>query len=351
LSQACHGHTGARRASHQLTLANVQTSKHSDAPIGVLVVNIGSPDAPTSAAVRRYLSEFLGDPDVVRANRVLWWFIWNGVILPLRSRKSARLYASIWTARGSPLVDISRTQTQLLARELGDKFKVVLAMRYGNPSLRVGLDELRAAGCKRLLLLPMFPQFSRATTGSIEKAVRAEIAKAGDSFELSVVPPWFDDAGYIDCLAARVREARDAASFDHLVVSFHGLPARSVDEGDPYRDQCVATANALVKQLELGAADWTLVYQSRFGRERWLEPYAVETLPKLAAQHPRVLVVCPAFVADCLETLEEIRIQLAETFRAAGGREFRVAPCLNEDPRWITTLVRLVRAASARKQP
>jgi ferrochelatase len=224
-------------------------------------------------------------------------------------------------------------------------------MRYGNPSLRVGLEELRAAGCKRLVLLPMFPQFSRATTGSIEKAVRAEIAALASTFDLSVVPAWFDDSGYIECLASRVRDARAAASFDHLVISFHGLPARSVEQGDPYRDQCVVTANALVEQLALGAGEWTLVYQSRFGREPWLEPYAVETVPKIAARHPRVLVLCPGFAADCLETLEEIGVRLAETFRAAGGREFRVAPCLNQDPRWITTLVRLVRDASARKVP
>lgn len=327
----------------------VKSSPQTDAPIGVLVVNIGSPDAPTPSSVRRYLREFLGDPDVVQVNRVLWWCLLNGVILPLRSRSSARLYASIWTERGSPLVDISRTQAQLLARELGSGFEVQLAMRYGSPSLRSGLDQLRAAGCKRLLVLPMFPQFSRATTGSIEKAVRGEIASAGHAFEVGVVEPWFDDAGYIECLAARVRDERAARGFDHLVLSFHGLPARSVEQGDPYRDQCVATASALVKQLALAADDWTLVYQSRFGRERWLEPYAVETLPALAARHPRVLVLCPGFAADCLETLEEIGMRLAETFRAAGGREFRVAPCLNVDPRWITTLVRLVRGASARK--
>jgi ferrochelatase len=329
----------------------VKSSHQIDAPIGVLVVNIGSPDAPTPPAVRRYLREFLGDPDVVQVNRVLWWCLLNGVILPLRSRSSARLYATIWTERGSPLVDISRTQTQMLARELGPGFKVALAMRYGSPSLRAGLDELRAAGCKRLLLLPMFPQFSRATTGSIEKAVRGEIARAGDAFEVSVVAPWFDDTGYIEALAARVREERAARGFDHLVLSFHGLPARSVEQGDPYRDQCVATANALVARLALGADEWTLVYQSRFGREPWLEPYAVETLPALAPRFPRVLVACPGFAADCLETLEEIGVRLAETFRTAGGRELRVAPCLNQDPRWITTLVRLVRDASARKAP
>jgi len=328
-----------------------KSSQPTDAPIGVMLVNIGSPDAPTPIAVRRYLREFLGDPDVVQVNRVLWWCLLNGVILPLRSRSSARLYASIWTERGSPLVDISRTQTQMLARELGPGFKVVLAMRYGDPSLRAGLDELRAAGCRRLVLLPMFPQFSRATTGSIEKAVRAAIAEFAHTFELSVVPAWFDDADYVGRVAARVRDARAAASYDHLVISFHGLPARSVGEGDPYRDQCVATANALVERLALGAGEWTLVYQSRFGREPWLEPYAVETVPKLAAQYPRVLVVCPGFAADCLETLEEIAVRLAETFRAAGGRELRVAPCLNDDPRWITTLVRLVRGASVRKEP
>jgi ferrochelatase len=317
------------------------------APVGVLLSNIGSPDAPTPRAVRRYLREFLGDPDVVRANRVVWWFVLNGLVLPLRSRSSARLYASIWTARGSPLIDISRTQAQMLARELGPGFRVALGMRYGNPSLGAGLDELRRAGCARVVLVPMFPQYSRATTGSIEKAAREAIESSHGALALDVVPPWFDDADYVACVAERVRDAQRPDPFDHVVISFHGLPVRSIAEGDPYRDQCVATAGALARALELGPEQWTLVYQSRFGREPWLEPYAAVTLPALARRYPRVVMVCPGFTADCLETLEELRVQLARSFREAGGRELTVVPCVNDQPQWIETLARLVRRRSA----
>lgn len=312
----------------------------------MLLSNIGSPDAPTPRAVRRYLREFLGDPDVVRANRVVWWFVLNGIVLPLRSRSSARLYASIWTERGSPLIDISRTQAQLLARELGSGFRVALGMRYGNPSLRAGLDELRRAGCARVVLVPMFPQYSGATTGSIEKAAREVVEDSRGALELDVVPPWFDDADYVACVAERVRDAQRSQPFDHLVVSFHGLPVRSIAEGDPYRDQCVATAGALARALDLRPEQWTLVYQSRFGREPWLEPYAAVTLPALARRYPRVVMVCPGFTADCLETLEELRVQLASSFREAGGEKLTVAPCVNDQQRWIATLARLVRRRS-----
>lgn len=310
------------------------------------MVNVGSPDEPTPAAVRRFLREFLGDPDVVRANRVAWWLFLNGVILPRRGRRSARAYRSIWTERGSPLMDFSKRQRESLERELDSGFRVALAMRYGNPSLESGLDELAQAGCTRILLLPMFPQFSRATSGSIEKAVREALRRRGGAHELTVVSPWFDDEGYIDALAALVRAERDRARPDQLVISFHGLPASSVEERDPYRDQCVATAKALARELDLAPSGWTMAFQSRFGRGRWLEPYAVDVVRELARKHARVLVVCPGFVADCLETLEELRIRLAEHFRAAGGRELVVLPCLNDDPAWIATLARLVRRSA-----
>lgn len=313
------------------------------APHGVLLVNVGSPDAPTTAAVRRYLREFLGDPDVVKLNRAAWWLVLNGVVLPLRSPKSARLYQSIWTERGSPLIDNSVQQRERLASELGAGFRVALAMRYGNPSLARGMDELASAGCRRVVLVPMFPQFSRATTGSVEKAVHAECSRLGERPDLVVLPPWFDDDGYIAALAASVSQARAKAEFDHLLISFHGLPASSVAEGDPYRDQCVATAGALARKLGLSDSAWTLAFQSRFGRKRWLEPYATDVVRALAPAHPRVLVICPGFVADCLETLEELHLRLAQDFRAAGGAELAVVPCLNAGAGWIATLARLVR--------
>lgn len=313
------------------------------APLGVLLVNVGSPDAPTTAAVRRYLREFLGDPDVVKLNRAVWWLVLNGVVLPLRSPRSARLYQGIWTERGSPLIDNSLQQRASLASELGAEFRVALAMRYGNPSLARGIDELAGAGCRRILLVPLFPQFSRATTGSIEKAVYAEYSRRRERPDLVVLPPWFDDDGYIAALAASVTEARTRAEFDHLLISFHGLPASSVAEGDPYRDQCVATAGALARELGLPRSTWTLAFQSRFGRKRWLEPYATDVVRALAPATPRLLVICPGFVADCLETLEELHLRLAQDFRAAGGGELAVVPCLNAGAGWIATLARLVR--------
>jgi ferrochelatase len=307
----------------------------------VLLVNVGSPDEPTPAAVRRFLAEFLGDPDVVELPRVVWWPLLHGLILPLRSRKSAQLYASIWTERGSPLIDISRRQGAQLAEELGQAYRVSVAMRYGQPSIAHGLDELEASGCLRVVLVPMFPQWSRATSGSVESAVRAELARRGSRMSLAIVPAWFDDPGYIDCLAERVIESGFDSSW-HLVQSFHGLPASLVERGDPYRSQCEATAAALASRLVLSRDRWSLVFQSRFGPTRWLEPYATELVPSLARTHPRVLVTCPGFAADCLETLEELDVRLREAYRAAGGERFALVPCLNDQQRWIATLARLV---------
>ena len=315
-------------------------------PTGVLLVNVGSPDAPTPAAVRRFLAEFLGDPDVVPLPRALWWPLLHGFVLPRRSASSARLYQSIWTADGSPLVAISRRQAAGLAAELGERYRVALGMRYGNPSLASALSELRAAGCTRVVLVPMFPQWSRATSASVEKAARAELAKLA-GMELRVVPAWFEDPGFIDCVAELVRAARADRPDAHLVQSFHGLPASSVAEGDPYRAQCEATAAAVAHRLGLEPSQWTLVFQSRFGPTRWLEPYASEVVPRLAREHRRVLVVCPGFAADCLETLEELGVRLRESFEAAGGEQLGLVPCLNDDPRWISVLAQLVRRTAS----
>jgi len=311
-------------------------------------VNVGSPDAPTPSAVRRYLREFLGDPAVVDANRFVWWFVLHGLILPLRSRTSARLYRSIWTPEGSPLVAISRRQRELLAAALGPRFQVALGMRYGRPSIREALDELGRAGCRELVLVPLFPQKSRATFGTVERAVRAELARDARGFELRLIEPFFEEEAYIEALAARVHEAQALGPVDHHVFSFHGLPVRYVESGDPYRDQCERTARALAARLALAPEHWTLVYQSRFGREPWLEPYAAERVPALAKEHRRVLVACPGFMADCLETLEEIGVRLRESFEAAGGLELRLAACVNDHPLGIAALAREVERAAPR---
>jgi ferrochelatase len=313
----------------------------SEGPLGVLLVNVGSPAAPTAPAVRRYLAEFLGDPAVVQLPRLLWLPLLHGLILPLRGPKSARLYQKIWTSRGSPLVSISLAQKEALQRELGERFRVAAAMRYGEPSIAGALS-----GARRLLLVPMFPQYSGTTTGTVEAAVRAQLARLPQPPELRVVTAFFDDPGYLAAVAARVRETVRDEDVDHYLFSFHGLPLRYVEAGDPYRTHVERTAAALARELALDPSRWTLAYQSRFGRERWLEPYALQVVPELAARAPRVAVVCPGFTADCLETLEEVEGQLGELFWRSGGREWKVVPCLDESRAWIEALAALVRRRS-----
>jgi ferrochelatase len=311
-------------------------------PEGVLLVNLGSPRAPTSPAVRAFLREFLGDPKVVDANPLLWWLVLNTIVLPRRSRASARAYRSIWMAEGSPLIVISRRQHRALAQRLGSRFRVALAMRYGEPSISAALGELAAAGCRRLRLLPMFPQVSVATTSSVREAVQAALrARAGD-LELVEVAAYYQHPGYVNALATRVRESLEEGPVDHCVFSFHGLPVRLVEAGDPYRDHCVATARALALALELGEDQWSLSYQSRFGREAWLEPDTAQLVPSLAARARRVLIACPGFPTDCLETLEEIDLRLRADFRRAGGEELRVVPCLNDHPQWIEGMAQIL---------
>jgi ferrochelatase len=316
-------------------------------PTGVLLVNVGSPDEPSPAAVRRYLAEFLGDPAVVQLPRALWLPLLYGVILPLRARRSAQLYCRIWTPDGSPLVSISRAQAQALMRELGQGFEVEPAMRYGRPALDAAIARL-AARCREIVLVPMFPQYSDTTSGSVIAAVRARVP---ESVPLRVVSAFFDDPEYLAAQAALVRAHARDSEVDHYLFSFHGIPVRYVERGDPYQVHCERTAAALAKELGLGAERWSIVYQSRFGRERWLEPYALDLLPRIAAKHPRVAVVCPAFTADCLETLEEVHQELGAVFRASGGRAWTVVPCLNVCPPWIRALASIVRRRAVASTP
>lgn len=317
-------------------------------PIGVLLVNIGSPDAPTAPAVRRYLAEFLGDPAVVKLPRIFWVPLLRGIILPIRGPKSAKLYQKVWTQDGSPLIALSRAQASALARELGSGFRVELGMRYGNPSIDAALRALRDAGCREIVLVPMFPQYSGTTSGTVIDAVRA---RAGEGANLRIVSAFFDDPEYVASLAASVRAKVRDDEVDHYIFSFHGIPVRYVREGDPYQLHCERTAASLAKELGLAPERWSQVYQSRFGREPWLEPYALEAVPKLAAKYPRVAVVCPAFTTDCLETLEEVRLQLGELFLESGGKSWTVVPCLNDDARWITALAGIVRRRAPRAVP
>jgi len=246
------------------------------------------------------------------------------------------------------LIAISRRQAAALAERLGDAYHVELAMRYGEPSVERGLLALRAQECTEILVLPMFPQGSRTTTGTLEREARRAWKAIGGEEPLAFVAPYYAHEGYVGSLASRIRRELDQGrDVDHVILSFHGLPVRLVEElGDPYRDHCEASARGIARELDLADGSWTLAYQSRFGREPWLGPDVVTVAGELARRRQRVLVACPGFTADCLETLEEIGLRLRETFHEEGGEELRVAPCLNDDPVWIEGLARIVREAT-----
>jgi ferrochelatase len=302
---------------------------------GVLLVNLGSPDAPTRAATRRYLAEFLADPRVVEIPRWVWMAVLHGIILNTRPAKSAAKYATIWLPEGSPLiVHTSRVAAglQQALHERGAPVLVRHAMRYGNPALGPALDELRAEGCTRILVLPMYPQYAGATTGSVWDAVAQWAAQARHLPEFRFVNRYGDDPGVIEALARSVRahwERHGRARM--LVMSFHGLPERSLLLGDPYHCECLKAARLLAQALGLEAGTWKVTFQSRFGKAQWLRPYTEPTLKELAAAGTdSVDVICPGFAVDCLETLEEIAQEAHEAFLEAGGKTFSYIPCLND---------------------
>jgi protoporphyrin/coproporphyrin ferrochelatase len=312
----------------------------------VVLVNLGTPDAPTASALRRYLKEFLSDPRVVEIPRAVWWFILNGIILPLRSGKSAAKYASIWTKDGSPLKVYTEKQAILLRGYLGERghdVQVDYAMRYGNPSLSQVLDKLKAAGCDRILVLPAYPQYSGATTASIFDAVFSHYARVRNVPELRLIKHYHDQEGYVRALQKAVFAYWDMHGRpDKLVMSFHGVPKRTLLLGDPYHCECQKTARLLAKQLQLSPDQYQVTFQSRFGKAEWLQPYTAPTLVKLAKEGVgRVDVICPGFTSDCLETLEEIAMEARRDFLTAGGKEFHYIPCLNDSPAWIAALAEI----------
>ncbi|MBL8857984.1 MAG: ferrochelatase [Planctomycetes bacterium] len=315
-------------------------------PVGVLYVNLGTPDSPSVRDVRRFLREFLSDRMVVDVSRLVWWPLLNLVILPFRAPQSAHAYASIWTAAGSPLKVISERQAQLLQRELGEGCVVELAMRYGAPSIAHGLANLKARGVERVIVLTAFPQYSRTTVGTVKFAVERVIARERLALDVAFIDAWHADTGYIDALAERCHASAGTQPIDHWVWSFHGLPERYVRNGDPYRAHCERTAHLLAERLSLPRERWTIAFQSRFGREPWLQPYTDELVPALARKHARLCIAMPGFTADCLETLEEIGLRLRADFVAAGGKELVVVPCVNDSPTLITALASIVRAAA-----
>jgi ferrochelatase len=320
-----------------------------DERAGVLLVNLGTPDAPTPAAVRRYLREFLWDPRVIEISRPLWWLVLNGVILNVRPKRSAHAYSTVWTQEGSPLLSMSRSQRDALQAaldaELPGPVGVALGMRYGSPSVAEALRELREAGVRRLLVLPLYPQYSATTTASVFDAVTAELQRWRWLPELRFVNHYHDDAAYIDALAASVRRFQAThGTPDRLLMSFHGIPRRYFLSGDPYHCECQKTGRLLAEALGLATNRWQLSFQSRVGREEWLRPYTDETLSRWGAQGVRsVQVICPGFAADCLETLEEIALQNRDNFIGAGGKDYAFIPCLNDEPAHIAALSALVR--------
>ena len=315
----------------------------------VLLLNLGTPAAPTAKAVRSYLKEFLSDPRVVEIPRFIWWFILNGIILPIRSSASAKKYASIWLPQfGSPLMHYSRLQ----AKELGEKFAneghtvlVDLAMRYGKPSAQEVLESLKAQGMERLLLLPLYPQYSATTTASSFDEVFRVLSTWRDQPELRLVKHYHDNPAYIAALRDQVlshwdQDGRpDFTKGDRFVMSFHGLPKRNLMQGDPYHCECLKTGRLLGESLGLEPGQYIVTFQSRFGKAEWLKPYTALTIENLAKDDcQRVDIFCPGFPADCLETLEEIAMEARESFLEHGGKDYRYIPCLNNNPKWIEAL-------------
>lgn len=312
---------------------------------GVLLIQLGTPDAPTPEALRPYLRQFLSDPRVIEAPRWLWWFILRLSILPRRPRASAAKYQRIWDpVTGSPLLHITRLQTEALQRLL-PHVPVRFGMQVGNPPVAAVVREMIAAGVDRLLVLPMYPQYSATTTASATDVLFTALLRERRVPALRLVPPYYDHPAYLEALTAVIREelARLSWQPEHYLLSFHGIPIKYAQRGDPYATHVKRTTARLVERLGWPRTRWTQSFQSLFGRDRWLRPYTEETLQRLARRGVRrVFVALPGFTADCLETLDEIGHEAREAFRAAGGEELHACPCLNDHPTWIEALRVLV---------
>jgi protoporphyrin/coproporphyrin ferrochelatase len=312
--------------------------------IGVLLVNLGTPDSPTYFAVQRYLREFLSDRRVINTSPAIWWPILYGLVLPLRPLRSARNYRKIWMQNGSPLAVYSARLANKIDDQLramwGEHVRVGLGMTYGNPSISSAVRILAEQNVRRLLVLPLFPQYCSSTTGSVfDRTVRA-LSHWRWLPETRFINDYYGDPGYADALAARIQEHWEkAGERTHLVFSYHGVPAAYVSEGDPYQAQAEATTRAVVSRLELASEHWSHCYQSRFGSVLWLQPYAEETLRELAQRGVhKVTVVSPSFAVDCLETLQEVAMEYRDKFREFGGEQLSLVPGLNDDDRHVEAL-------------
>ncbi len=328
---------------------NSSAEPHDKLPItGILLTNLGTPDAPTPTALRRYLAEFLSDPRITEMPRWLWWLILHGIILRIRPARSAKNYAKIWTNEGSPLLTISQQQTASLQAELSKQIdspiKVVLGMRYGQPSVAEGLEQLRQMNARRIIILPLYPQYSSSTTGSTYDVIANCLKKWRWIPDLHFISHYHDNQAYIQALTTSIQNHwAQYGQADKLLFSFHGIPKRFFDAGDPYFCECHKTARLVANALNLAEDKYQVVFQSRFGREQWLQPYTDETLKKLPQQGIKhVNLICPGFAADCLETLEEIAQENRDYFLQAGGEQYHYIPALNTQPQHITALASLI---------
>ena len=316
--------------------------------IGVLMINLGTPDAPTAKALRAYLKQFLSEPRIVEFPRWLWWFILNGIILNVRPAKSAKKYEQIWTSEGSPLRVHTARQTALVAalleQQADSSLVVEYAMIIGNPSIAEKLQQMKVQGCDRILVLPLFPQYAASSTGCVLDGVFSELRKMRNIPDIRTVRHYHDDPGYIAALAQNVRDYWEKhGQPDKLIISFHGVPRKTLEMGDPYHCECQKTGRLLAEALELADDRYQICFQSRFGFAQWLGPYTAEILAELGKQKTgRVDVVCPGFVSDCLETLEEIALEGKAIFTGAGGGEFHYIPSLNEHPLWIEAIRNII---------
>lgn len=314
--------------------------------IGVLLVNLGTPDAPTAGAVRRYLKEFLSDPRVVEIPRLVWWPILNGIILNTRPKKSAHAYAQVWSEEGSPLGAITAAQARALQARLGGGVRVEWAMRYGNPALGAQLTRMKAEGCERILLAPLYPQYCGATTATVIDAMGDALKAMRWQPAIRTLPPYFDDPLHIAALAQDIARQLAALAFtpEVLVLSFHGMPERTLHLGDPYHCHCRKTARLLAEALGTAAPRIEVAFQSRFGRAKWLEPSTESVIAAEAAKGTKAMAIAaPGFSADCLETREELAIRGAEQFKEAGGKDFAALDCLNDGEAGMAMLEALAR--------
>ncbi len=312
---------------------------------GILLINLGTPAEPTPSAVRKYLKEFLSDPYVVEIPRALWWVILNFFILPKRSKESAKRYASVWTREGSPLRAHTVAQSKFVGGYLGERghrdIIVDYAMRYGEPSIKSQLSVFKEKNIRELVLLPLYPQYARSSTATALGAATTAMKALDYHPDVHTVADFHDHPGYIEALANSVRDyqMRTASRPDKLVMSFHGVPQYTIDRGEPYQQHCLTTGKLLAEKLKLGEHQYQICFQSRFGRAEWIKPYTADVLTELGKQKTaRVDMICPGFVGDCLETLEEIAIEGKQIFKDAGGGEYNYIPCLNERHDWLQAL-------------